>query len=298
VPAKKFLDICRSLPSGDVDFIFENQKVTIKSGANKFTLSTIAASEFPSVDESVGTHQMTINQAQLKSLMDRTAFAMAQQDVRYYLNGMLFEIDNNSLKSVATDGHRLALAELTTDLAADNTSEAIIPRKGITELLRLLEDSDDEVNMTLGTNHLRLVTPAFTFTSKLIDGKFPDYDRVLPKNGDKSLSANREELRDAFARAAILCNEKYRGIRMNLSTNHLTIHANNPEQEEAVIDLAVEFDGEELEIGFNVSYILDVLNTLKTEKVLWTLGDSNSSALIEGVDDSISSLYVVMPMRL
>lgn len=298
VPARKLLDICRSLPSKDIGFILENQKVTIKCGPNKFTLSTIAASEFPSVDETVGTHTMDINQSSLKSLMERTAFAMAQQDVRYYLNGMLFEIDNNSLKSVSTDGHRLALAELSTNLETESKSEAIIPRKGITELLRLLDDSDEDVSMTLGTNHLRIVTSGFTFTSKLIDGKFPDYDHVLPKNGDKSLQANREELRDAFARAAILCNEKYRGIRMNLSENHLTIHANNPEQEEAVIDLAVTYSGEELEIGFNVSYILDVLNTLKTEDVNWTLGDSNSSALIEGVSDDIASLYVVMPMRL
>jgi len=298
VPARKFLDICRSLPPKDIEFSYENQKVKLKCGSNKFTLSTIPASEFPSVDETVGTHKLDLVQSKFKSLMEKTAFAMAQQDVRYYLNGMLFEIENNNLKSVATDGHRLALADLGAEFSGEGKTEAIIPRKGITELLRLLDDSDDSVEVTLGTNHLRLVTPAFTFTSKLIDGKFPDYDRVLPKNGDRTLISNREDLKAAFARAAILCNEKYRGIRMNLADNHLTINANNPEQEEAVIDLAVEFSDEELEIGFNVGYILDVLNTLKTEKVKWTLGDSNSSALIEGVDDELSSLYVVMPMRL
>lgn len=298
VPARKFLDICRSLPPKEIDFLYENQKVTIKCGANKFTLSTISASEFPSIDETVGTHTMRVKQSQLKSLMDRTAFAMAQQDVRYYLNGMLFEIDKNQLKSISTDGHRLALSELTFEFDTESKSEAIIPRKGITELLRLLDDNDDELEMILGTNHLRVSTPGYTFTSKLIDGKFPDYDRVLPKNGDKQLAANREDLRDAFARAAILCNEKYRGIRMNLTEGNLTITANNPEQEEAVIDLAVDYSGETLEIGFNVSYVLDVLNTLKTEQVQWTLGDSNSSALIEGVTDEMTSLYVVMPMRL
>ena len=298
VPARKFLDICRSLPPKDIDFLYENQKVTIKCGANKFTLSTISANEFPSIDETVGTHTMQVKQSQLKSLMDRTAFAMAQQDVRYYLNGMLFEIDQNQLKSVSTDGHRLALSELSFDFQTESRSEAIIPRKGITELLRLLDDNDDELQMILGTNHLRVITAGYTFTSKLIDGKFPDYDRVLPKNGDKQLMANREDLRDAFARAAILCNEKYRGIRMNLDQGNLTITANNPEQEEAVIDLAVDYNGESLEIGFNVSYVLDVLNTIKTEQVQWTLGDSNSSALIEGVADDMTSLYVVMPMRL
>ncbi len=298
VPARKFLDICRSLPPKDIDFSFKNQKVTIRCGANKFTLSTISASEFPAIDETVGTQKMQVKQSQLKSLMDRTAFAMAQQDVRYYLNGMLFEIDNKQLKSVSTDGHRLALSELPFEFEADAKTEAIIPRKGITELLRLLDDNDDDLEMTLGTNHLRVITSGYMFTSKLIDGKFPDYDRVLPKNGDKQLTANREDLRDSFARAAILCNEKYRGIRMNLNEGNLTITANNPEQEEAVIELAVDYSGDQLEIGFNVSYVLDVLNTLKTENVLWTLGDSNSSALIEGVDDEMASLYVVMPMRL
>ena len=298
VPARKFLDICRSLPPKEIDFVYENQKVTLKCGANKFTLSTIAAGEFPAIDETVGTHTMQVNQAKLKSLMDRTAFAMAQQDVRYYLNGMLFEINANQLKSVSTDGHRLALSELSFDAETEAKTEAIIPRKGITELQRLLDDSDENLQVILGTNHLRVSTPGYIFTSKLIDGKFPDYDRVLPKNGDKQLVSNREDLRDAFARAAILCNEKYRGIRMNLSSGNLTITANNPEQEEAVIDLAVDYSGEELEIGFNVSYVLDVLNTLKTEQVQWTLGDSNSSALIEGVSDDMTSLYVVMPMRL
>ena len=298
IPARKLLDICRSLPSGDIEFSYNNQKVTLKSGANKFTLSTIPASEFPSVDETVGTHEMALNQSGFKHLMEATAFAMAQQDVRFYLNGMLFEIDNNSLRSVSTDGHRLALSTLATNYQTDSKTEAIIPRKGITELMRLLDDADEDVSVTLGTNHIRLTTPGFTFTSKLIDGKFPDYDRVLPKNGDRFLVAEREELKAAFARAAILCNEKYRGIRMTVTDNNLTINANNPEQEEAVIEMPVEFDGEDLEIGFNVGYILDVLNTLKSDKVKWTLGDSNSSALIEGVDDIAQSLYVVMPMRL
>jgi len=297
VPARKFLDICKSLPSQDIEFILKNQKVSIKCGSNKFTLVTLPASEFPAVEETVGTHELNLQQSFLKTMMDQTAFAMAQQDVRYYLNGMLFEITDSQLKAVATDGHRLAISDLQTDFSTETKTEAIIPRKGIQELMRLLENSESTVQVTLGTNHLRVVTPGFTFTSKLIDGKFPEYDRVLPKNGDRTLIANREALKDSFSRASILCNEKYRGVKMQLSDNLLSIHANNPEQEEAEIDMGVDFQGEDLEIGFNVTYLLDVLNTMKCEKVKWTLGDSNSSALIEEAESG-NSLYVVMPMRL
>jgi len=298
VPARKFLDICKSLPSEDVDFILENQKVSIKCGANKFSLVTLPASEFPIVEDTVGTNEFNIQQSLLKSMMEQTAFAMAQQDVRYYLNGMLFEITDKKLKAVATDGHRLAICDLDTDLESNAKVEAIIPRKGIQELMRLLDNSENESSVTLGTNHLRVaITPELTFTSKLIDGRFPEYDRVLPKDGDKTLIAEREALRDAFSRASILCNEKYRGVKMKLTENLLTIHANNPEQEEAEIDLGIELDGGDLEIGFNVSYLLDVLNTMKCEKVKWTLGDSNASALIEDANDG-KALYVVMPMRL
>jgi len=201
------------------------------------------------------------------------------------------------LKAVATDGHRLAICDLETDFSSETKTEAIIPRKGIQELMRLLDNSETPICVTLGTNHLRVETPGFTFTSKLIDGRFPEYDRVLPKNGDRTLIVDRESLKNSFSRAAILCNEKYRGVKMNISGNLLSIHANNPEQEEAEIDLGVEFDGEDLEIGFNVTYLLDVLNTMKCEKVKWTLGDSNSSALIEDAEDG-NSVYVVMPMRL
>jgi len=297
VPARKFLDICKSLPSENIEFNLKNQKVTLKCTANKFTLATLPATEFPSIEETVGSHELNLQQSLLKGMMDQTAFAMAQQDVRYYLNGMLFEITNNQLKAVATDGHRLAICDLETDFSYDSKIEAIVPRKGIQELMRLLENSEENVCLTLGTNHLRVITPGFTFTSKLIDGKFPEYDRVLPKNGDRTLIANRESLKDSFSRASILCNEKYRGVKMNLANNMLSIHANNPEQEEAEIDLGVDFDGEDLEIGFNVTYLVDVLNTMKCEKVKWTLGDSNSSALIEDADEG-NSVYVVMPMRL
>ncbi len=298
VPARKFLDICKSLPSKNIEIILKNQKVSITCATNKFSLATLPASEFPAVEETVGTHEFAIQQNLLKSMMDQTAFAMAQQDVRYYLNGMLFEISNNQLKAVATDGHRLAICNLQTDFPSETKTEAIIPRKGIQELMRLLDNSENETTVTLGTNHLRVaITPELLFTSKLIDGRFPEYDRVLPKEGDRILLADRESLRDAFSRAAILCNEKYRGVKMKLNENLLTIHANNPEQEEAVIDLGIEFDGDELEIGFNVSYLLDVLNTMKCEKVKWTLGDSNASALIEDANDG-NSIYVVMPMRL
>jgi DNA polymerase III subunit beta len=297
VPARKFLDICKSLPSDDLDFSHENQKVTLKCGRNKFTLTTLPASEFPAVEDTIATHELTLQQNQMKSVMEDTAFAMAQQDVRYYLNGMLFELTSNQLKAVATDGHRLAMSHLDSDITEQGKTESIIPRKGIQELMRLLDNTEEAISVALSSNHLRVVTSQFTFTSKLIDGKFPDYDRVLPKNGDRTLIANRESLKNALSRAAILCNEKYRGVKLKLDGSLLIITANNPEQEEAEIDMGVEFQGENLEIGFNVSYLLDVLNTMKCEKVKWTLGDSNSSALIEDAEDG-NAVYVVMPMRL
>ena len=300
VPARKLTDICKSLPEeSTIDFTVSEGKATVVSGRSRFTLSTLPAREFPNVEDSIGTHQLTLKQGQLKRLIDRTAFAMAQQDVRYYLNGMLWELEEDKLRVVATDGHRLAMCTLPEKVAVkgDGQAQVIIPRKGVLELGRLLMEEQEEVSIVIGTNHIRAVTEGFTFTSKLVDGKFPDYQRVLPRSADKIVLGSRLELRQAFTRTAILSNEKYRGVRLKLAENTLDILANNPEQEEAEETVPVEYAGEPLEMGFNVSYLLDVLGVLSGEKVKLSLADPNSSALLEESEEG-DSLYVVMPMRL
>lgn len=299
VPAKKFLDICRSLPEGSViDFVYQDQKVTVKSGRSRFTLSTLPASEFPAIELGDNDLGFRCEQAEIKRLIDRTGFAMAQQDVRYYLNGMLWELHEGSLRVVATDGHRLAMCTRPVNIALKgDMKQAILPRKGVIELARLLSEPEKSVEVIIGNNHIRAVTDAFIFTSKLVDGKFPDYERVLPRNGDKVVLGNREDLRQAFARTSILSNEKYRGVRFVVTEGLVTITANNPEQEEAEEQVVVEYGGGPIEVGFNVSYLQDVANVISSDSLRITLADSNSSALIEEPDNS-DSLYVVMPMRL
>jgi DNA polymerase-3 subunit beta len=300
VPARKLVDICKSLPEGsDISFVVKDSKATVKSGRSRFTLSTLPAREFPNVEDSMGTHQLTLKQGQLRRLIERTGFAMAQQDVRYYLNGMLWELLGQQLRVVATDGHRLAMCTLpgAVDVKGEGDTQVILPRKGVLELARLLLDDDADIHIVIGGNHIRANTEEFTFTSKLVDGKFPDYQRVLPRSPDKMVFGSRLDLRQAFARTAILSNEKYRVVRLKLAENSLDILANNPEQEEAEETVSVEYAGEALEIGFNVSYLLDVLGVLSGDKVKLSLADPNSSALLEESEDG-DSLYVVMPMRL
>ncbi|GAB3283638.1 DNA polymerase III subunit beta [Parahaliea aestuarii] len=298
VPARKLVDICKSLPEGnDIEFNAEDGKVTVKSGRSRFTLSTLPAREFPSVDDSIGTHQFALKQGQLRRLIDRTGFAMAQQDVRYYLNGMLWELKEGRMRVVATDGHRLAMCTLPSDVDTQEDLQVILPRKGVLELARLLMEDEADIGIVLGSNHLRATTADFTFTSKLVDGKFPDYERVLPRAADKCVIGSRTELRQAFTRTAILSNEKYRGVRLKLVNDAMEIVANNPEQEQAEESVPVDYQGDSLEIGFNVSYLLDVLGVLSGEKVRLSLSDPNSSALLEETETD-DSVYVVMPMRL
>lgn len=300
VPAKKFVDICKSLPANaEVSILQDDQKIILKSGRSRFSLATLPATEFPNLEETASTLNFTIGQKSLKHLVDSTSFSMAQQDVRYYLNGMLLEVTPKGVRSVATDGHRLSMCDVDAlvDGVGDDGSQVIVPRKGILELARLFGDGDSDVKVTIGTSHLKASLDGLSFTSKLVDGKFPDYDRVLPKGGDKDVNADKEALKQALSRAAILSNEKYRGVRVLLTENSIRILANNPEQEEAEEEVTIEYTGDSLEIGFNVSYLLDVMNCIPGDKVNITLGDGNSSALITDKDDS-SAVYVVMPMRL
>lgn len=297
VPAKKLMDICRSLPEGaQIEVEQDDQRLNMRSGRSRFTLSTLPANEFPNVETIEGEQNFVLEQNKLRRIIDRTSFAMAQQDVRYYLNGMLFEVTANSLRAVSTDGHRLATAY--TDLNGPQEQQQIIlPRKGVLELAKLLSEPEASVSLAISTNHLRATTEAFTFTSKLVDGKFPDYSRVIPRNGSNVMMADRQELRQVFNRTAILSNEKYRGVRLVLNTDLLKVFANNPEQEEAEESVVVEYQGDALEMGFNVSYLQDVMSVLDTRQVKLTLSDANSSALLEEPEDS-DAMYVVMPMRL
>ncbi|KAF1056844.1 MAG: Beta sliding clamp [Pseudomonas delhiensis] len=299
VPARKLMDICKSLPSDAlIDVRVDDQKLLVKAGRSRFTLSTLPANDFPTVEEGPGSLTFSLVQSKLRRLIDRTSFAMAQQDVRYYLNGMLLEVGSGVMRAVATDGHRLAMCSLPGAVPEQqDRHQVIVPRKGILELARLLTEQDGQVDIVLGQHHIRATTGEFTFTSKLVDGKFPDYERVLPKGGDKLVVGDRQLLREAFSRTAILSNEKYRGIRLTLSSGLLKIQANNPEQEEAEEEVQVDYAGSNLEIGFNVSYLLDVLGVMGTEQVRMILSDSNSSALVQEADND-DSAYVVMPMRL
>ncbi|MBS4151756.1 DNA polymerase III subunit beta [Stutzerimonas balearica] len=298
VPARKLMDICKSLPADAlIDVRLDEQKALIKSGRSRFTLSTLPASDFPTVEEGPGSLNFSVEQGKLRRLIERSGFAMAQQDVRYYLNGMLIEVSNGMLRAVATDGHRLAMCSMQAGIEQADRHQVIVPRKGILELARLLTDQDAQVNVVLGQHHIRATTGEFTFTSKLVDGKFPDYERVLPRGGDKLVIGDRQTLREAFSRTAILSNEKYRGIRLQLESGLLKIQANNPEQEEAEEEVVVDYSGAALEIGFNVSYLLDVLGVMAADQVRMMLSDSNSSALVQEADND-DSAYVVMPMRL
>lgn len=298
LPARKFADICRALPDqATLSVALEDDRALIRSGRSRFVLSTLPANEFPAIDVEKDVLSFEMPQNQLKKAIDRTYFAMAQQDVRYYLNGMLFEIGPAALTLVATDGHRLALCDTPHEIDTEENQQLIVPRKGVVELLRLLEDSDEAVRVELGSNYIRITNSDMAFTSKLIDGRFPDYNNVLPKNADKIVTCDREALRQSLSRVAILSNEKYRGIRLELSMGSLHIFAHNPDQEEAEEELAVDYSGGELEVGFNVSYLLDAVTAGESEQIQIHLSDPNSCCLIQGVNEG-DSKYVVMPMRL
>lgn len=312
IPGKKFFDICRSLPdNAEVTVTLEESKrepteslspaaeksrIVISSQRSRFSLATLPAADYPNLTEWKSDVEFHVPQSTLKRLLESTQFAMAHQDVRYYLNGLLFETEGNLLRAVATDGHRLAVCALPVGQELPSHS-VIVPRKGIIELNRLLNSVDDPVLLQFGSNNLRIQINELIFTCKLVDGLFPDYRRVLPQNPDKQIEAPCESLKHAFSRAAILSNEKFRGVRLNLNNNQLKITANNPEQEEAEEIVDIHYSGDALEIGFNVTYILDVLGTLRCDNIRLLLSNPTSSALIENADDDSAS-YVIMPMRL
>ncbi|MGC8520531.1 MAG: DNA polymerase III subunit beta [Steroidobacteraceae bacterium] len=296
VPGRKFLDILRALPTGvEITLSTEGEKATVRAGRSRFTLSTLPASEFPVLEEIHAQQTLTLPQGEFHRLIDKTHFSMAQQDVRYYLNGLLLETQERTLRAVATDGHRLALCEM--PLAeAGRSGQVIVPRKAILELQRIL-GMEGQIELAIGTNHVRAQIGEIRFTSKLIDGRFPEYGRVIPDSPPKVALADRESLRQALQRTAILSNEKYRGIRVGIKPGILTLQAHNPEHEEAEDQIEVEYGGEEVEIGFNVNYLLDALSAIDTDRVELGFTDANSSCLIRAPGLS-EARYVVMPMRL
>jgi DNA polymerase-3 subunit beta len=297
VSGRKLLDICRALPDGsDISISLSGEKLNVRSGRSKFTLATLPTADFPTVEDIKAGQTIQVSQETLGRLIEKTHFSMAQQDVRYYLNGMLLETGGNHLRAVATDGHRLALCEAEIEGAALDEQQVIVPRKGVLELQRLM-DGEGDLNIELGANHVRIQLKDIRFTSKLIDGRFPEYERVIPKESSNELTADRTLFRGALQRTAILSNEKYRGIRLVIRDSGVVIQAHNPEQEEAEEELEVTYSGEDIEIGFNVNYLLDALGAVDGEEVTLSVLDSNSSCLIRqpGRDDG---KFVVMPMRL
>ncbi len=298
VSARKLVDILRALPDGSETILdADNNRLQVKAGKSKFNLQTLPASDFPVLaDPGNPQSSFQISQGITKKLLALVQYAMAQQDIRYYLNGLLLVTEGNEIRVVATDGHRLsyAVAELP---ESQEKTEVILPRKAIVELARQLSDGDETLDVSIHANQVRFRFGDVDLTTKVIDGKFPDYQRVIPSGYEKQISLDRDELQRALQRAAILSNEKFRGVRWMLTKNSLRISCSNNEQEEAQEELEVDFSGDPLDVGFNVTYLLDVLNNIPAGKVMCSFGDANSSMLITlpGRDDF---RYVVMPMRI
>lgn len=298
IPARKWFDIVRALPDGvKVDLQVKGDRVVMSAGRSRYTLASLPADEFPTTDEIEVVERVSLPEGALRRLMERTSFAMANQDVRYYLNGLLLDLRGTGLRCVATDGHRMAMSETTLATPVKGSRQLIIPRKGVTELLGLLEGGDAELVVEFAANHIRVRRGDVVFTSKLIDGRFPDYEAVVPLGADKLVQLDRDVARNALQRAAILSNEKYRGVRLEVSPNCLKVIAHNPEQEEAIEEIEAETTVSDIAIGFNVSYLLDALGSLDGERVQLQLRDAQSSCLVTGAVDQ-NTRHVVMPLRL
>ncbi len=298
LPARKLLDICKALPeSAQITLDVSEDKVKIQSGRSRFTLSILPATDYPIIEPTPSSTVFSIKESTLCKLIESTQFAMAQQDVRYYLNGMLLELDKQDIRTVATDGHRLAMCQKKMVLEEAANLQVILPRKAVIELSRLLSNQDKEIKIELSNSYIKVLLEHSVFTSKLIDGRFPEYQRVMPANSDKEVEAEKVLFKQSLTRASILSNEKYRGIRFHLKPNVLQLQAHNPEQEESEEELEVNYQGDELKIGFNVGYLLDAISAIKEDTVIMELKDTNSSALIYGKDNQ-DTKYVVMPMRI
>jgi len=298
VPARKLLDICRSLPgNAEIKFTFKETVLVITSGKSRFTLRTLPADEYPLFDESNYTHQVNIDQGVLFKAFSKTIFCMAQQDVRYYLNGLMMEVVDGELQTVASDGHRLALSKNNIENETQSINQVIIPRKAAQELLKLMDKYEGMIDIKLAKNNINFTFGEVQLNAKLIDGRFPDFKNVVPEETKHSFTIDKQSFKSALSRVSILSNEKYKGIRLDLSSQLMTIVANNPEQDEAIEEVMVDYDSDEMSMGFNSSYLMDALNVIESENVQVSFTDTNSSCLLENPTDK-SSRFIIMPMRI
>jgi len=283
--------------NADINMNTTESRITLKAAKSRFNLQTLPAADYPVMTKTQGnTTLVVLAQRELKDLLKQVEFAMAQQDIRYYLNGLLFEIAANKLNIVGTDGHRLSFTS--TELKQNyEKQDVILPRKTVVELIKLLDDSDDEVQIELASNQVNFSFANLKLISKVIDGKFPDYNRVIPVGHQNTFSVERLNVLLAMQRASILSNEKYRGIRMVLSNNNLKLISTNSDQEEAEEELEINYSGDALDIGFNVTYLIDVLNNTNSDQANFSFADANSSCLIT-IPNNPNYKYVVMPMRI
>ena len=298
VGARKLIDILRSMPSDQtVSLESAQNKLILKGGKSRFTLQTLPAEDFPLVQEAASFGPaFSVPQKVLKDLLNQVSFAMAVHDIRYYLNGILFVAEGKQLSLVATDGHRLAFSSATLDVEVPK-QEVILPRKTVLEMQRLLSDKEGAIEMQFAGNQAKFSFDGMEFVTKLVEGKFPDYNRVIPKNHKNIITLGREPLLRSLQRTAILTSEKFKGVRLNIDPGTLRVASNNAEQEEAVDELDIDYGGDSIEIGFNVTYLIDALANMSQDMVKIELADSNSSALLT-IPDNMSFKYVVMPMRI
>lgn len=301
VSARKLFDICRTLPENiSIRLSLEKNYLVVRAGESCFMLNTLAPQDFPSLEDGEYAAKFSIKQQQLKNLLTKTYFAMGQQDVRHYLNGAYLDIGSNAIKCVAADGHRLAMTTMQDDSIGNVEAKVIVPRKSVMELIRLLNDDDQEVVINIGEGRLRLVSSDFIFTTKLINAQYPDYNRLIPQ-GTATAIGDREAIKQALTRASILSNEKFRGVRFQFESNKLCITANNSDQEHAEEAVALDYSGNKMEIGFNVAYLLDIVGAIAAKAIRCVFSSPNEGVLIEPAEDDQSPyvvLYVVMPMRL
>lgn len=300
VSGRKLLDICRVLPENSmIEFTQESEsRVVVRAEKSRFVLAALPAEEFPKVNWNTTEDRLAefvLPQTELLLLLDSTQFAMAQQDVRYYLNGLLLELKDKMIWAVATDGHRLALNGIKAPVSA--LAQVIVPRKGVLELMRLLTGSEQDAKVVVGKNHIRVSGSSFVFTSKLIDGKFPDYNKAIPEACDKEVIVNRDVFKRGLTRVAVLSNDMFRGVKLQINNGLIRLSTNTQDQEEAEEEIGVEYQGEEISTGFNINYLLDVLSNVSAEKVTMKLKDGISSILIEETAGNDNKLYVIMPLR-
>ncbi|MDD5266857.1 MAG: DNA polymerase III subunit beta [Methylococcales bacterium] len=298
VPARKFLDICRLLPNGaEIKFEQQNDKVKISSSRSRFSLSCLPADNYPEFSESELENQFFINAGKFKKALDKTLFCMANQDVRYYLNGLLLNISNSKIKLVASDGHRMSIYEDTLDEGLGYEARIIFPRKAVLELSRLLDDPDTELKVEFSGNNIRIFIKNLVFSSKLVDSKYPDFGKVFQQDFCNPIHIQKQVLKDALTRVAILSNEKFKGITLDITSESLRISTHNPEHDEAEEDLVIEYEGEPLSIAFNSQYLLDAVSNLDSELAVLTIASNTSSCFIDEPNACVYR-FIVMPMRL